>query len=432
MLQSPSRLMLRASSSPLLRLAASVGGKKTLLARACGAPLASSFSTYNARINSEGTIIRKSDNLKKQTPYTELLFGHTFTDHMLEVDWKKEEGWQTPVISEFKNFSMSPACVALHYALQCFEGMKAYKDKQGRVRLFRPEKNMARLNASMRRLSMPPLDEKGYLECIKQLVNVDAAWVPDEMGYSLYIRPTAIGTSPFLGVHASEEVKVYTILSPVGPYYSSGKSKPVTLLADEKNVRAWPGGVGDVKVGGNYAPTIDVGAKAQEQGYSQVLWLYGDDHEITEVGAMNIFFVLKKTTAQDSPLELVTAPLTRGDVLPGVTRDSIISLCRNDKELQGTFSQKLEVTERWVTMKELVLAEKEGRLVESFGAGTAAIVSPVSAIGYNGRDLQIPHGEESAALMGRQGGKSVAELVRDKILDIQYGVEEHPYSVLIN
>lgn len=161
--------MLRASSSPLLRLAASVGGKKTLLARACGAPLASSFSTYNARINSEGTIIRKSDNLKKQTPYTELLFGHTFTDHMLEVDWKKDEGWQTPVISEFKNFSMSPACVALHYALQCFEGMKAYKDKQGRVRLFRPEKNMARLNASMRRLSMPPLDEKGYLECIKQV-----------------------------------------------------------------------------------------------------------------------------------------------------------------------------------------------------------------------------------------------------------------------
>ena len=146
---------------------------------------------------------------------------------------------------------------------------------------------------------------------------MDESWVPNEMGYSLYIRPTAIGTSPFLGVHASEEIKVFTILSPVGPYYTS-KSKPVSLLADEENVRAWPGGVGHVKVGGNYAPTIDVGAKAMEKGYQQVLWLYGDNHEITEVGAMNIFFVLKKDTSKDSPLELVTAPLDRGDVLPGM------------------------------------------------------------------------------------------------------------------
>lgn len=218
---------------------------------------------------------------------------------------------------------------------------------------------------------------------------MDAAWVPDELGYSLYIRPTAIGTSPFLGVHASEEVKVYTILSPVGPYYSSGKSKPVTLLADQENVRAWPGGVGDVKVGGNYAPTIDVGAKAMAKGYSQVLWLYGDKHEITEVGAMNIFFVLKKNATEDSPLELVTAPLTRGDVLPGeavflfcsvlscphsllsasgVTRDSIMELCRSDEDLQrklaGFSSQPIEVTERWVSMPELVQAEKEGRVSE--------------------------------------------------------------------
>mmetsp|Transcript_7052 Transcript_7052/g.11810 ORF Transcript_7052/g.11810 Transcript_7052/m.11810 type:complete len:418 (+) Transcript_7052:68-1321(+) len=404
--------------------------------RRCGLPVRPSFfSTYNARINPDATIVHKSTNLKEKTPYSELLFGHTFSDHMLEVDWKKEEGWQAPVISEYKNFSMSPACVALHYALQCFEGMKAYKDKQGHVRLFRPDRNMARMNSSMARLSMPPLDEEGYLECIKQLLRVDESWVPDEHGYSLYIRPTAIGTSPFLGVHASEEVKVYTILSPVGPYYSS-KSKPVSLLADEENVRAWPGGVGDVKVGGNYAPTIDVGAKAQEKGYSQVLWLYGDSHEITEVGAMNIFFVLKKTTAEDSPLELATAPLDRGDVLPGVTRDSILELCKTNADLReklsGFSDTPMEVNERWVSMPELVQAEKEGRLVESFGAGTAAIVSPVCAIGYGGRDIQVPVGSASAAVAGRGHELSVAELVRNKILDIQYGVEEHPYSVLIN
>lgn len=422
--------MIRASTSFLRRCSiAGVNVSGKTLARA------SFFSTYNARINHEETIIKMSENLKEKTPYEELLFGHTFSDHMLEVDWKKDEGWQTPVISEYKNFSMSPACVALHYALQCFEGMKAYKDKQGRVRLFRPERNMVRMNDSMARLSMPPLDQENYLECIKQLVRLDHSWVPDQMGYSLYIRPTAIGTSPFLGVHASEEVKVYTILSPVGPYYSS-KSKPVTLLADEDNVRAWPGGVGNVKVGGNYAPTIDVGAKAMAKGYSQVLWLYGDAHEITEVGAMNIFFLMKKTTAQDSPLELVTAPLTRGDVLPGVTRDSIIQLVREHEglreQLRGFSGEPIDVVERWVGMPEVARAEQEGRLVESFGAGTAAIVSPVSAIGYSGRDVQIPVGGDSASLVGRSSGLSLAEHIRDKIQDIQYGLEEHPFSVIIS
>lgn len=141
-------------------------GKANSKTFTCGAR---SFSTYNSSINFNDIIINQSKNPKAQTPYSELVFGHTFSDHMLEVDWSKDEGWKTPVISEYKNFSMSPACVALHYALQCFEGMKAYKDKEGRVRLFRPEMNMARMNASMQRLSMPPLDEKGYLECIKKV-----------------------------------------------------------------------------------------------------------------------------------------------------------------------------------------------------------------------------------------------------------------------
>jgi branched-chain amino acid aminotransferase group II len=229
--------------------------------------------------------------------------------------------------------------------------MKAYKDSKGKVRLFRPDKNIERLNNSMTRLAMPPIEgNNGFLECLKDLIRLDESWVPDKEGYSLYIRPTAIGTSPVLGVHASEDVKLYAILSPVGPYYPTG-FQPVKLLADAKNVRAWPGGVGNTKVGGNYAPTIQPSQEAAKKyGANQILWLYGDNHECTEVGAMNIFFVFQnKETGKP---EIATAPLTRGDILPGVTRDSILQLARQWKDVT--------VTERWVTMKEIVDAQKNG------------------------------------------------------------------------
>lgn len=394
-------------------------------------PLSSrAFSTYNDTIDTSSILVKKTHSPKVKTPNQDLLFGHTFTDHMLEVDWNAETGWGTPIIHEYQNFSLSPAIVGLHYGLQCFEGMKAYKDAQGGVRLFRPMMNMERMDSSMKRLAMPPLDKAGFLECIKELVRTDSSWVPQEDGYSLYIRPTAIGTSPFLGVHASEEVKVYCILSPVGPYYKTGAAKPVSLMADPKHVRAWPGGVGNVKVGGNYAPTIHVGAQAAQKGYSQILWLFGDDHEVTEVGAMNIFFVMKTSAAPDAPLELVTAPLDRGDVLPGVTRNSILQLCRSDWGKQQ-FGENLQVNERWVKMAEIVKARDEGRLVEAFGAGTAAIVSPVDHIGYIDDDIRIPVGEGSAQMMGRSDGASVADKVREQLLDIQYGRTEHEWSVLL-
>lgn len=231
--------------------------------------------------------------------------------------------------------------------------MKAYKDSKGNVRLFRPDKNFERLNNSMVRLAMPSIKgDDGFLECLKELIKVDESWVPEGEGYSLYIRPTAIGTSSVLGVHASEDVKLFVILSPVGPYYKSG-FKPVKLYADSVNVRAWPGGVGNTKVGGNYAPTIypsQIAAKTH--GASQILWLYGPDHEATEVGAMNIFFVIKdKKTGKP---ELATAPLTRGDILPGVTRDSILALARQWSDVT--------VSERFVSMKEIKQAEAEGRV----------------------------------------------------------------------
>ncbi|CAE7457727.1 unnamed protein product, partial [Symbiodinium microadriaticum] len=269
-----------------------------------------------------------------------------------------------------------------------------------------------------------------FLECLKELVRLDSSWVPAEDGYSLYIRPTAIGASPFLGVHASEQVKVYCILSPVGPYYKTGTTKPVKLMADPQNVRSWPGGVGNVKVGGNYAPSIHVSAQAAEKGYSQILWLFGDNHEITEVGAMNIFFLFRKTASLDSPLELVTAPLDRGDVLPGVTRNSVLALCRSEWG-QKEFGHDLSVNEKWITMKDVLKARDEGRLVEAFGAGTAAIVSPVNNIGYLNHDINIPVGEDAADMMGRKDKLSMAERVRKQLLDIQYGRVEHAWSVPI-
>mmetsp|Transcript_20503 Transcript_20503/g.34305 ORF Transcript_20503/g.34305 Transcript_20503/m.34305 type:complete len:392 (-) Transcript_20503:81-1256(-) len=389
-------------------------------------------------------------------PREDLMFGKSFSDHMLEVDWDADQGWHDPVISKYHFFNISPAATALHYGIECFEGMKAYKDANGDIRLFRPEKNMARFNSSMERLAMPTLDQEGFLACLKALLRQDASWVPEGEGYSIYIRPTAIGTSPYLGVEPSNHVKVYAILSPVGPYYKSG-FKPVKLFADTTNARAWPGGVGAAKVGGNYGPTILPSKQASEKhGSNQVLWLYGEDHQITEVGAMNIFFVLKKRDSEGGAIELVTAPLTRGDILAGVTRDSILALAREwysnnnsnssssvkkDKDSDNSSSSSsnsvsstsstssssvptsgMEVSERWLTMREVVEAEKEGRLLEAFGAGTAVVVSPVRSIVYDGAEILLPTGESAGP---------VAQCIWDTLRDIQYGHVDHPWSVVI-
>lgn len=342
---------------------------------------------------------------------------------MLEIDWDAVNGWHNPVISPFHYFSMSPAATGLHYGIQCFEGMKAYKDKEGRIRMFRPDKNMARLNHSMTRLAMPGFNADGFMTCLKTLLKLDESWVPNQEGYSIYIRPTAIGTSPYLGVEASQHIKLYAILSPVGPYYKSG-FKPVKLYADTVNTRAWPGGVGNAKVGGNYAPTILPSlTAAKKHGSAQVLWLYGPDHQITEVGAMNMFFVLKKKDG--SGVELVTAPLTRGDILAGVTRDSILEITRgwNSNSGPGAGTIKgMEVSERWLTMSEVVEAHSEGRLLEAFGAGTAVVVSPVRCIVYKEQDINVPTGDSAGP---------VATHIWNTLKDIQYGNVNHPWSVAI-
>lgn len=327
----------------------------------------------------------------------ELKFGNTFSDHMLTIAYK-DGAWQDPQILPYANLSISPAASSLHYGLSCFEGMKAYKnDHDGTIRLFRPDKNMERLKNSMERLQMPgyDFDPNELIALLAELIKLDSRWIPQGDGYSLYIRPTVIATHPYLGLAAPKELLLYIITCPVGPYYTTG-FKPVTLLATPDYVRAWPGGTGSNKVGGNYGPTMKPQAEAVNSGYSQVLWLFGEDHEVTEVGSMNVFFVLEDTrTGQEI---LVTPPLTRGDILPGVTRDSILALARSN--LSHFEGDVLSVEERFPTMRELQDAAANTIhntthtspmvLKEAFGAGTAAVVTPIEAIQYMGNNISIP------------------------------------------
>jgi len=347
---------------------------------------------------------------KAKVPNSELVFGKYTGDHMLTVDWDIKTGWTKPHIHAHSPIVLDPTASVFHYALECFEGMKAYKDKSGKARLFRPMDNMARLNRSSARLVLPTFDESELLECIKDLVRVDAELIPPERGYSLYIRPTVISTSTSLGVHVPRSAKLFVITSPVGPYYKTG-FKPVSLLADSDNVRAWRGGTGAYKLGSNYAGTIWPALQAEKRGFSQVLWLVED--QISEVGTMNLFFFWVNEAGEK---ELITPPLTDGTILPGVTRATVLDLARQ----WGDF----KVTEANFTMSQVAKALREGRILEAFGAGTAAVISPIERINYHGEDLRIP--------LGTQGSTQAGELSQrllDHILSIQYGEIESPWSV---
>lgn len=366
-----------------------------------------------ASIDPSAIEITRTTSPKTKLPNEELTFGSTFSDHMLEIDWDVETGWDTPKIIPYGPLQIDPAATSLHYGLQCFEGMKCYADDNDNIRFFRPDMNMKRMNSSMRRLFLPEFDEDAYLECIKELCRVDKDWIPRGEGYSMYIRPTGIATHPYLGVGAAHKAKIYAILSPVGPYYPEGFA-PVKLLAGDQYVRAWPGGTGNAKVGGNYGPTILPQMEAAKQGFSQVLWLFGEDHQVTEVGTMNLFLLWEKPDGGKP--ELVTAPLSRGDILPGVTRDSVLELARE----WGDY----EVNERNVTMAEVVDAVESGRIIEAFGCGTAAVLSPIEQVRYNGQDLNFP--------LAKGTSGELCQRLWDEITGIQYGKIEHPWSIKID
>jgi len=344
--------------------------------------------------------------LKQKPAVAQLGFGKTFTDHMMTVEWSQDQGWGQPSIRPVENFSMHPGAKVLHYAQELFEGMKAYRGVDDKIRLFRPMHNMARMNLTAARACLPQFDGEELLECIRRLCQIDQDWVPHDTSASLYIRPTMIGVEPTLGVAPSNQATLFVLLSPVGPYFSTGL-KPVNLLCDPRYVRAWPGGSGYTKMGSNYAPTLWTQKVAEQHGCHQCLWLFGDEHDITEVGAMNLFVVLRRG---DGLHELVTPPLTTGTILPGVTRRSIIELTQS--------WPGLVVSERRITMQEVMSALSSGDLVEMFGSGTAAVVSPVGGLHYEGRMNAVPTPADGLAV------KILAAMT-----DIYYGKVKHPWAI---
>lgn len=336
----------------------------------------------------------ESKNLKKKYEDADKLsFGKIFTDYMLTMTYSPGRGWHDKKVRPYEDFRLDPAAMVLHYGQAMFEGLKAYKGPGGQTLLFRPTDNFRRMNSSARRLCMAEINEEEAYEGLLELLRIEKGWIPGRPGTSLYIRPTMIATDPYLGVKASDEYLFFIILSPVGPYYPEGFN-PVKIFVENEYVRAVKGGMGYTKAAANYAASILAGELAKKIGYTQVLWLDGIERRyIEEVGSMNICFQIGG--------ELVT-PALGGSILPGITRDSVLTLARE---------AGVKVTERPVAIEEVFDAHAKGRLDDVFGTGTAAVISPVGELNWDGRIIQINGGKP---------GKLALELY-DKLTGIQCG-----------
>lgn len=330
----------------------------------------------------------------------QLGFGKVFTDYMFTMRYVKGKGWSEPKISKYTPIPLGPAAVVLHYAQEIFEGLKAYAAEDGRILLFRPEENAKRMYDSAEKICMKPFPVEYFVESVTTLVNLEKRWIPKAPGTSLYIRPTLIGIGDALGVHPADEYLFFIILTPVSAYFKEG-FKPVSLYVEDFHVRAAVGGVGDAKTGANYAASLLAGAKAEQKGFSQVLWLDAREKKyVEEVGAMNIFFVFGKK---------VVTPNLNGSILPGITRKSVI-------ELAGSLGY--EVEERPISIDEVIAGIKDGTLTESFGSGTAAVISPVGSLNFKGENYLVSN---------NQVGKVTEELYT-KLLDLQYGRAHDPFG----
>ena len=314
---------------------------------------------------------------KKEKPSDNVLgFGRYFTDHMFIMDYNIGEGWHDARIVPYGPIALDPSAMVFHYAQELFEGLKAYRCSDGHIQLFRPDKNIERMNNTCRRMCVPEVPMEDALQAIKTLVEYEKDWVPHSEGTSLYIRPFIIATEPQLGVHPSKTYQFIIILSPVGSYYAGGLY-PVKIMIERKYVRCVKGGTGEAKVGGNYAASLLGQKEAEEKGYAQVLWLDGIERKyIDEVGAMNVFFVIDG--------KIITPSLADGNILPGVTRRSCIELLKK---------WGYTVEERKLSIDEVIEAHKNGTLTESFGTGTAAVISPVGEYNDNGYVMTINNGE---------------------------------------
>lgn len=345
--------------------------------------------------------ITRTDNPKQKPEQGKPLgFGKIFTDHMFLMNYDKGQGWHDARIVPYGPIEMDPASMCLHYAQEVFEGLKAYRTKDGEIQLFRPDKNMERLNLSNRRLCIPEIDEEFAVFAVKRLVKLDEDWVPRDDGASLYIRPFIFAVDPFLGVHPAEHLIFCIILSPVGAYYPDGIN-PVKIFVESNYVRSVAGGTGFTKAAANYAQSLKAQEEAERQGYIQVLWLDGVERRyIEEVGAMNVFFIIGD--------EVVT-PALSGSILGGITRLSCIEILRD---------MGLKVSERRVSIDEVIEAGKNGTLKEAFGTGTAAVISPVGELKYGDSIVSVNNGKIG----------EVSQKLYDILTGIQWGKIEDKFG----
>ena len=344
--------------------------------------------------------ITKTTNPAAKPAADTLGFGKIFTDHMFMMDWTEGQGWHDARIVPFAPIPIHPASTVLHYGSEIFEGLKAYRRADGGVQLFRPIENIRRMNNSAERMCLPQIPEDMALEALTEFVKLEQDWTPSAPGTSLYLRPFMFGNDESLGVHAVHNATYVIIASPVGSYYKEGIN-PVKIMIETEDVRAVRGGTGEAKCGGNYAASNRAGKRAEEKGYSQVLWLDGVHRKyIEEVGAMNVMFKIKG--------EIVT-PALSGSILPGITRKSIIEV------LKG---KGYTVSERLLSIDELKEAMANGTLEEAWGCGTAAVVSPIGELAYNG---------EKYPVNGGQIGE-VTQMLYDTLTGIQWGKIDDPYG----
>ncbi len=340
---------------------------------------------------------------KKAKPdFTKLGFGKYFTDHMLIMDYK-DGAWCEPEIVPYGSFSLDPSTCVLHYGQGIFEGLKAYKNAEGKITMFRPYDNFKRMNRSAERLCMPTIDVDKMVEWLKELILVDEEWIPTAPGTALYIRPTMVATDAMLGVHPGHTYRFFIILSPVGSYYPNGL-QPTKILVEKEYVRAPLGGTGEAKCMGNYAASLLAGDIANKKGYEQVLWLDSNEHKyVEEVGAMNMFFVFDG---------VVKTPALVGSILPGITRDSVLQILRAEGK---------PVEECRISVDEIVAMNEAGKLDEAFGSGTAAVISPVGVLNIAGEDKVINNFE-----MG-----PITSYLYDKLTGIQYGRYEDTFGWVV-
>ena len=344
--------------------------------------------------------ITKAAVLKEKPDSSTLGFGKIFTDHMFMMDWNSEKGWYNARIVPFGRIDLHPASTVLHYGSEIFEGLKAYRRKDGKVQMFRPIENIRRMNRSAERLCLPEIPEDLAMQVLTTFVELEQDWTPSAEGTSLYLRPFMFGNDESLGVHAVHNATYVIIASPVGSYYAEGIN-PVRIMIEDQDVRAVRGGTGYAKCGGNYAASNRAGERAAQQGYSQVLWLDGVERKyIEEVGAMNVMFKISGK---------IVTPMLSGSILPGITRMSCIAVLKD---------KGYEVEERLLSIDELEAAMENGTLEEAWGCGTAAVVSPIGELCYKGVKYPVNNGEIG----------EVTQMLYDTLTGIQWGKVEDKFG----